>query len=114
MSVATRRRPRRTRHPYADVDLDACRCLDVGHAWRHVEAGRPVRGPLAGIPHHDYLCANCSSLLGRAETWDGEVVTRDYHWAEDFILNARMLGAHGERRRNWRAERNRRMRAGVL
>lgn len=68
-----------------------------------------MTGPLSKIPHHVYLCMACGSRIVRSEGWDGAVIERAYDLDPSYLENAQMLGSTvGERRRNWRAERNRR------
>lgn len=112
-ATATRRR---SRHPFAEVDLLACTCVDVGHHWRVVELRPGQRSRvLAGVPERQMLCMTCSTLQLQSVAWDGSVVARWYECDELFLTNARQLGdTVAERRRNYRAEQLRREKNGAL
>lgn len=93
------------------IDIDAIKCVDLGHHWTETFYGRAPRGRLQGMPIRCCVCETCGS--GRIEhlRWDGKVSSRDYDPDEVYISNARLLGAANERRAALRLAKNLRLQA---
>jgi hypothetical protein len=91
------------------LDFAAVKCVDTGHHWDEVYFGRADRGFLKGMPVRINVCATCHSQRLDHLTWDGDVTSRQYAWDESYLLNARMLGDHPERRKKLRKAKAQRM-----
>jgi len=100
-------------NPFANVDLEACACVDTRHhmvqsgPWFFIEAG-----PLRRIPVRTMVCLVCSTKRIEHCRSDGtRVGNPDYEHDPAYIDNARKLGEYWERAKNYRAEHQRRQRA---
>jgi hypothetical protein len=81
------------------ADLEALVCMDNAHQWRLVEDEIATRGPLAGCPRRVKLCMVCGGMKAEVCSWRGNVLSRTYYSAEDYIKNARLLSDDVHERR---------------
>jgi len=81
------------------VDLEALVCMDNAHQWRLVEDEIATRGPLAGCPRRVKLCMVCGGMKAEVCSWRGNVLSRTYYSAEDYIRNSRLLSNDVHERR---------------
>lgn len=89
-----------------NIDIDAIKCVDLGHHWEETFYGIAPRGKLKGSPIRCCVCVECGS--GRIDhiRWDGKVHSRDYDPDEVYITNARLLGEFRNRRMALRRAKN--------
>lgn len=81
-----------------NIDIDAVKCVDLGHHWTETFFGRAPHGKLKGTPIRAAVCMTCGSARIDHIRWDGKVHSRDYDPDEVYIANARLLGEFKERR----------------
>jgi hypothetical protein len=91
------------------IDLDAIKCVDLGHRWTETFYGRAPAGKRRGNPIRCCVCDTCGS--GRIEylKWDGKVFDRDYDPDDAYLANARLLGPFRDRRTVLRKAKNDRL-----
>jgi hypothetical protein len=92
------------------LDIDAVKCVDLGHHWIEIFYGRAERGKLKGLPIRIVECETCTTARLDHLTWAGRVTSRVYDHDPAYIGNARALGDFAERRVALRRAKNARMR----
>jgi hypothetical protein len=96
--------------PYGlSIDLEAIKCVDLGHHWLETFYGRAPHGKLKGSPIRCSVCLTCGSARIDHIRWDGKVHSRDYDPDEVYITNARLLGEFKNRRTELRKAKNQRL-----
>jgi hypothetical protein len=96
--------------PYGlSIDLDAIKCVDMGHHWIETFYGRCPSGKLKGTPMRAAVCVTCGSGKIDHLSWSGKVTGTDRDTDEVYITNARLLGDHYQRRTALRQAKNERM-----
>lgn len=81
------------------VDLEAVKCVDLGHHWETVFLGRAGSGPLKGLPVRLVSCATCHSQRLDHLTVLGKVTSRKYDLEPSYIEPARELDEDMHERR---------------
>lgn len=81
-----------------NVDLEALKCLDIGHQWRLVEQ-RTNSGALVGCPERVKMCMECSGIKIETSNWRGEILNRRYISDSVYLANSRLLSDDVNRRR---------------
>jgi hypothetical protein len=96
--------------PYGlSIDLDAIKCVDMGHHWIETFYGRCPSGKLKGTPIRAAVCKTCNSAKIDHLSWSGKVTSTTRDNDEVYITNARLLGDHHQRRMQLRMAKNERM-----
>jgi hypothetical protein len=96
--------------PYGlSIDIDAVKCVDMGHHWIETFYGRAPSGKLKGTPMRAAVCVTCNSAKIDHLSWSGKVTSTTRDTDDVYITNARLLGDHHERRMQLRMAKNHRL-----
>ena len=96
--------------PYGlNIDIDAVKCVDMGHHWIETFYGRAPSGKLKGTPIRAAVCVTCNSSKIDHLSWSGKVTSTMYDPDEVYITNARALGDFRQRRMQLRMAKNLRL-----